>query len=169
MQTMVLILVNALMLGLFAYMLTRKGLLAIFSGDRAWLTWLVVAIITIMDEFPPVFCAPTEAYRFLRVSYRFAYRSQGLFASIVALLKLVQYELTHWKVKVHFGRPKSDWLDRLSNGVMILNPMRLPSLFPAFHFTREYPGRVLGAVAIITLADLRLPPDIRLLGSCQPA
>ncbi len=79
--------------------------------------------------------------------YRFAYRGQGLFSSMVALLKLVQYELTHRTVKVHFGWPMSSWLDRLSIGVMILNLMRLPRLFPSFHFTLDYPGRVPGQAA----------------------
>jgi hypothetical protein len=79
--------------------------------------------------------------------YLFTYRGQGLFASMVALLNLVQYELTHRTVKVHFGWPMSSWLDRLSIGVMILNLMRLPRLFPQFHFTLDYPGLVLGVAS----------------------
>ena len=59
---------------------------------------------------------------------------------------MVQYELSHRTVKVHLGWPMSSWLDRLSIGVMILNLMRLPRLFPAFHFTISYPGRKLGPV-----------------------
>ncbi|MFH1035324.1 MAG: APC family permease [Pseudomonadota bacterium] len=84
--------------------------------------------------------------------YRFAHRGQGLFASMVALLKLVQYELIHRTVKVHFGWPMSSWLDRLSIGVMILNLMRLPRLFPNFHFTLDYPGKMLGAAPAADLA-----------------
>lgn len=78
--------------------------------------------------------------------YLFPARSQGLFSAMVALLKLVEYELPHQTVKVHFGWPMSSWLDRLSIGVMIFNLMRLPRIFPRFHFEVYYPGRVPQAV-----------------------
>jgi amino acid transporter len=55
--------VNISLIGGFAYLLTRKNLLAYFSGGRWWLTWLSIAIITLMDELTSIFYAPSEAFR----------------------------------------------------------------------------------------------------------
>ncbi|MCX6138752.1 MAG: amino acid permease [Ignavibacteriales bacterium] len=55
--------VNVALIGGFAYLLTRKNLLAYFSGGRWWLTWLSIAIITLMDELTSIFYAPSEAFR----------------------------------------------------------------------------------------------------------
>ncbi len=73
--------------------------------------------------------------------FRFAASKRSIYQHIVALLKVVEYELTHKKVTVHFGWPLSSWLDRLSIGVMVFNLMRLPRQFYHFNFIINYPGR----------------------------
>ena len=55
--------VNVALIAGFAYLLTRKNLLAYFSNGRWWLTWLSIAIITLMDELTSIFYAPSEAFR----------------------------------------------------------------------------------------------------------
>ena len=65
MKISVLVVVNLALLGLFAFLLRRPGLLTTYAGGRFWLTWLGVGIITLMDELTSVFYAPAEAYRFL--------------------------------------------------------------------------------------------------------
>jgi amino acid transporter len=52
-------------IGLFAWLIRKKNLLAYFSGGRWWLTWLSIAVITLMDELTSIFYAPSEAYRFI--------------------------------------------------------------------------------------------------------
>ncbi|NUN68261.1 MAG: APC family permease [Bacteroidetes bacterium] len=58
-----LLVVNLVLLAGFAYLLTRKDLLSYFSQGKWWLTWLSVAIITLMDELTSIFYAPSEAFR----------------------------------------------------------------------------------------------------------
>jgi hypothetical protein len=60
---------------------------------------------------------------------------------MVGLLNVVEYELAHHDVTVHFGWPLSSWLDRISIGVMVFNIMRLPRRFPNFNFVISYPGK----------------------------
>jgi amino acid transporter len=55
--------INLLLVGTFAYLFTRKDLLSYFSQGKWWLTWLSVAIITLMDELTSIFYAPSEAFR----------------------------------------------------------------------------------------------------------
>ena len=50
---------------LFIYLWRRKELLSVFAGGRWWLTWLAIAIITLMDELTSIFYAPSEAFRFI--------------------------------------------------------------------------------------------------------
>ena len=52
-------------MGLFIFLFTRRRLLTYHQDRRLWLTWLSVAIITLMDEFTDVFFAPAESYRFI--------------------------------------------------------------------------------------------------------
>ena len=66
--------------------------------------------------------------------YRFPLKNTSLYQRIVALLKVVEYEMPDRQTTVHFGGPMSSWLDRLSTGVMVFNLMRLPRLFPKFQF-----------------------------------
>jgi len=65
MKTAALFLVNLALLGVFVHLLRKKDLLTYFRGGKVWLTWLAVAIITLMDELTSVFYAPAEAYRFI--------------------------------------------------------------------------------------------------------
>ncbi len=59
----ILLVINLALAGTFAYLLTRRHLLSYFSKGRWWLTWLSVAIITLMDELTSIFYAPSEAFR----------------------------------------------------------------------------------------------------------
>ncbi len=70
--------------------------------------------------------------------YRFAQTGQSLFDSITELLYVLKYELPHKQVTIHIGWPRSSWIDRFSIGVMVFSMMRLPDMFPEFHFMIEY-------------------------------
>jgi hypothetical protein len=70
--------------------------------------------------------------------YRFAQIGQSLFDSITELLYVLKYELPHKQITIHIGWPRSSWIDRLSIGVMVFSMMRLPDMFPEFHFMIEY-------------------------------
>lgn len=59
----VFLIINIVLVGAFGYLMTRKHLLSYFSGGKWWLTWLSVAIITLMDELTSIFYAPSEAFR----------------------------------------------------------------------------------------------------------
>jgi amino acid transporter len=59
----VFLVINVTIIGAFAYLMTRKHLLSYFSKGKWWLTWLSVAIITLMDELTSIFYAPSEAFR----------------------------------------------------------------------------------------------------------
>jgi hypothetical protein len=61
---------------------------------------------------------------------------------MVAVLKVVEYEMQEIQITVHFGWPMSSWLDRLSIGVMVFNLMRLPRIFPKFQFVINYLPRM---------------------------
>jgi amino acid transporter len=65
MKTGVLFIINLVLVGLFVVLLRKKGLLTYFRGGKVWLTWLAIAIITLMDELTSVFYAPAEAFRFI--------------------------------------------------------------------------------------------------------
>ena len=70
--------------------------------------------------------------------FRFPSSRAGLFHDMVSLLRVVEYELAGWEIKVHIGWPMSSWLDRLAIGVMVFNLIRLPRLFPHFNFEIRY-------------------------------
>ncbi len=77
--------------------------------------------------------------------FRFPQRKSGVFNRIVALLKVVEYELMDRQITIQIGWPLSSWLDRLAIGVMVFNLMRLPRLFPKFQFNinyRPWPGKL---------------------------
>jgi amino acid transporter len=65
MKIALLVLLNLSLIGTFVYLLRRQNLLSFSHSGRVWLTWLAVAIITLMDEFTSIFYAPAEAYRFI--------------------------------------------------------------------------------------------------------
>lgn len=70
--------------------------------------------------------------------FRFATSKRTLYQQMVALLKVVEYELADRKVVIHYGWPLSSWLDRMSIGVMVYNIMHLPKVFPRFDFHIDY-------------------------------
>ena len=61
----VLFLVNLAVVGGFALLLRRKGLLGYAKGGKWYVTWLATGVITLMDELTSVFYAPAEAHRFI--------------------------------------------------------------------------------------------------------
>src|SRR5512135_104409 len=60
--------VNLILVALFVWLLRRPGRLSYYRNGKWWLTWLSVAVITLMDELTSVFYAPAEAYRFIGAS-----------------------------------------------------------------------------------------------------
>jgi amino acid transporter len=70
--------------------------------------------------------------------FRFPLVKLSLYHRLVALLRVVEYELGDRQVTIHLGWPMSSWLDRMAIGVMIFNMMRLPRLFPNFKFIMSY-------------------------------
>jgi amino acid transporter len=68
MKITALILLNLSLIATFVYLMRRQNLLSYSHAGRVWLTWLAVAIITLMDEFTSIFYAPAEAYRFIGAS-----------------------------------------------------------------------------------------------------
>jgi amino acid transporter len=68
MKPVVLIALNLFLVGLFIYLLRQKALLTFSHQGRVWLTYLAVAVITLMDELTSIFYAPAEAYRFISTS-----------------------------------------------------------------------------------------------------
>jgi len=65
MKAIILPVINLILVGLFIALIRKKGLLTYFQGGKVWLTWLAIAIITLMDELTSVFYAPAEAFRFI--------------------------------------------------------------------------------------------------------
>jgi amino acid transporter len=62
MKLTLIILLNAGLIGLFVYLLRKKNLLSFMDGGKWWLTWLSIAIITLMDELTSVFYVAAESY-----------------------------------------------------------------------------------------------------------
>ena len=67
-KSILLIVVNLALVGFFIWLLRKPGRLSYYLNGRWWLTWLSVAVITLMDELTSVFYAPAEAYRFIGLS-----------------------------------------------------------------------------------------------------
>ena len=65
MKAAILIAVNLVLVGIFIWLMRRPGRLSYYQNGKWWLTWLSVAVITLMDELTSVFYAPAEAYRFI--------------------------------------------------------------------------------------------------------
>jgi Amino acid permease len=68
MKIVILSLLNLALISVFVNLLRRPNLLTISQKGRLWLTWLAVAIITLMDEFTSIFYVPAEAHRFIGLS-----------------------------------------------------------------------------------------------------
>jgi len=67
-KTIVLTLLNVSLVAFFIFLLRRRELLSYHHQGRWWLTWLAIAVITLMDEFTSIFYVPAEAYRFIGLS-----------------------------------------------------------------------------------------------------
>ncbi len=65
MKLLILVAVNLATIGVFVWLFRKKNLLAYFGDGRWWLTWLSIAVITLMDELTSIFYAPSEAFRFI--------------------------------------------------------------------------------------------------------
>ena len=70
--------------------------------------------------------------------FRLPLHRAGMYQRILALLKVFDSEIEGRSIAVHFGWPMSSWLDRFAIGIMVFNLMRLPRLFPTFHFHMSY-------------------------------
>lgn len=70
-------------------------------------------------------------------------RRLNLFDMITSVLKAIEYEIpkNEKDIHLHFGWPLSSWLDRLSTGIMIHNIIKLPRIFPNFHFHMDHEGK----------------------------
>ena len=62
MKLLAIVVTNAALIGLFVYLLRKKNLLSFMDGGKWWLTWLSIAIITLMDELTSVFYVAAESY-----------------------------------------------------------------------------------------------------------
>lgn len=65
MKLTILTILALVIIGVFLWLFRKKNLLSYFSGGRWWLTWLSIAVITLMDELTSIFYAPSEAFRFI--------------------------------------------------------------------------------------------------------
>src|SRR4030042_2607343 len=79
MKTATFLILNLSLLALFCFLVRKPGLLSYYFKGRWLLTWLSIAIITLMDELTSVFYAPAEAYRFIGVSAIFFIAFTALF------------------------------------------------------------------------------------------
>jgi amino acid transporter len=82
MKLILIIILNAGLLGLFVYLLRKKNLLSFMDGGKWWLTWLSIAIITLMDELTSIFYVPAESYLIVGV---------GAFVFIIATSLLMRF------------------------------------------------------------------------------
>lgn len=62
MKLLTIIVLNVGLIGFFVYLLRKRNLLSYFEGGKWWLTWLSIAIITLMDELTSVFYVAGESY-----------------------------------------------------------------------------------------------------------
>lgn len=65
METTAFIVINTLLVILFARLVMKKDYLTYLYNGKWWLTWLAVGIITLMDELTSIYYAPFEAFRFI--------------------------------------------------------------------------------------------------------
>jgi amino acid transporter len=79
MKTGVLFIINLAVVAVFFLLLRKPGRLSYYQNGRWWLTWLSIAVITLMDELTSVFYAPAEAYRFIGASAIFFIAFTSLF------------------------------------------------------------------------------------------
>ena len=77
MKSAILIAVNLVLVALFIWLFRKPSRLSYYQNGKWWLTWLSVAVITLMDELTSVFYAPAEAYRFIGSSAIFFIAGEG--------------------------------------------------------------------------------------------
>lgn len=65
MKTPILIALNVGIAFVFFYLWRKKNLLSSFENGKWYLSWIAVAVITLMDELTSIFYAPSEAHRFI--------------------------------------------------------------------------------------------------------
>lgn len=71
--------------------------------------------------------------------FRFPVSFQNVYKNMVKHIEMLVYELPPEKqLVVHLGWPMSSWMDRFSIGIMVMNMMKLPKLFPRVVFRIEY-------------------------------
>jgi hypothetical protein len=80
--------INCALVGAFAYLMRSRNMLSYFENSRWWLTWLSVAIITLMDELTSIFYAPSEAFRFI------GYHAIVFIAVTSILMRLLSWRMT---------------------------------------------------------------------------
>ncbi len=68
MKPFILIALNGVLITYFIWLSRKKNLLSFLSDGKWWLTWLSIAIITLMDELTSIFYAPAESYAILGIS-----------------------------------------------------------------------------------------------------
>jgi amino acid transporter len=64
-KTAILVVLNLAIVAVFFFLLRKPGRISYYQNGRWWLTFLSVAVITLMDELTSVFYAPAEAFRFI--------------------------------------------------------------------------------------------------------
>lgn len=65
MKTLILIALNVGIAVVFFYLWRKKNFLSSFENGKWYLSWIAVAVITLMDELTSIFYAPSEAHRFI--------------------------------------------------------------------------------------------------------
>ena len=70
--------------------------------------------------------------------YRFPLQNESLFQKLTEFITYIDYEVGGSNIIFHLGWPTSNWIDRMSIGVMVLSLMRLPKHFPDHNFVIEY-------------------------------
>ncbi|HZK76679.1 MAG TPA: amino acid permease, partial [Candidatus Kapabacteria bacterium] len=68
MKIFLIIVLNAGLVALFFKLGKKKNLLSFLDGGKWWLTWLSIAIITLMDELTSIFYVPAESYLLVGVA-----------------------------------------------------------------------------------------------------
>ncbi|HET6402645.1 MAG TPA: APC family permease [Candidatus Kapabacteria bacterium] len=68
MKWILIVVLNAGLLALFIKFGKKKNLLSFLDGGKWWLTWLAIAIITLMDELTSIFYVPAESYLLVGVA-----------------------------------------------------------------------------------------------------
>jgi len=116
MKPLILIALNAVVIGFFVWLSRKKNLLSSFSDGKWWLTWFSIAIITLMDELTSIFYVPAESYAIVGVS---------AFVFIILTSILMRFLSNRMVEIAHI----------LNN---IKGALRLPKTFSEYNFVIEY-------------------------------